>query len=330
MGELMDRLGLSQYARLDSSLMYQSTCINKLQGALEYRLRALHKAGHVSATFVLPYRAKWKRYTRAWGSDNWNGDMTPPGSYTATSISTISTAATPTPSLSPPPDFPILPLTTVPVSHTPEEQDVVMEDVQDIPQSDLTQQQRAEHAQAFRQQRAQLQQEQAAMDLQREKIKQEARDVYQARKWHEAQVEAHEQTLALQQTQSQLAPQPFWVQVQRQFEQQRAQIQKEKDMARAEIERQRFELQQQKQSNDADIERGRSQHDMLEKENQMAQAAIEQARSRLQHETQMNQAKLERERSQLEQQTREFIQQYLEAQKQQQPTRQQQEPWQNQ
>ncbi|EEU34539.1 uncharacterized protein NECHADRAFT_88834 [Fusarium vanettenii 77-13-4] len=371
MGELMDRLGLSQYARLDTSLMYQSICVNKLQSALEYRLKLLHKAGHVSATFVLPYRAKWKRYTQAWGSDDWNGDMTPPRSHTATptSISTFSTVATPTPSLGPPPDFPTLSLTTDAILHTPEDQDVVMEDVQDIPQSGLTQQQCAEHAQAFRQQlqretqqqRAQIQQEQqrqqAAMDLQRAKIKQDAWDVYQARRRHEAHVEAHEQT------QSQPAPQPApqppervtgqqaldvsfhamqQAELQREFERQRAQIQREKDIAQAEIAQQRFELQQQKQSYDADIERGRSQHDMLERETQMAQAAIEQARSRLQQERQMNQAELERERSQLEQQAREFMQvqkeqfqEYLEAQKQQQQSTRhqhpsQQEPWQNQ
>ncbi|KAL2669862.1 hypothetical protein Neosp_015159 [[Neocosmospora] mangrovei] len=372
MGELMDRLGLSQYARLDTSLMYQSICVNKLQSALEYRLKLLHKAGHVSATFVLPYRAKWKRYTQAWGGDDWNGDMTPPRSHTATStsISTFSTVATPTPSLGPPPDFPTLSLTTDAILHTPEDQDVVMEDVQDIPQPGLTQQQCAEHVQAFRQQlqreaqqqRAQIQQEQqrqqAAMDVQQAKIKQDAWDVYQARRQHEARVEAHEQT------QSQPAPQPperetgqqaldasfhalQHAELQREFERQRTQIQKEKDIAQAEIAQQRFEIQQQKESCDADIERGRAQHDMLERETQMAQAAIEQARSRLQQERQMNQAEIERERSQLEQQVREFMQvqkeqfqEYVEAQKQQQQQQQQQstrhqhpsqqEPWQNQ
>ncbi|WAO97312.1 Hypothetical protein NCS54_01503500 [Fusarium falciforme] len=153
-GKLMNRLGLSQYAKLDTSLMYQSTCINKLQSALECRLRALDKAGHVSATFVLPYLAKWKWYTRAWGSDDWNGDMTPPPrSNTTTSISTFCTAASPTPILDkPPPYFPILPLTTDVISHIPEEQNVVMKGVQDILQSGLTQQQRAEHEEALPQQ----------------------------------------------------------------------------------------------------------------------------------------------------------------------------------
>ncbi|KAH7230830.1 hypothetical protein B0J15DRAFT_518062 [Fusarium solani] len=180
-GELRDRLGLSY--------------------ALEYCLRALDKAGH-------------KRYTRAWGSDDWNGDMTPPPrSNTTTSILTFSIAASPTPALGRPLDFLILPLTIDVILYIPEEQDVVMED---------------------------------------------------ARRRHEAQVEAHKETLVLQQTQSQPASQP----------------------PLQEFEQQRFQLQQQKQTNEADIEQGRSQpRELIQAQNKQFQEFIQAQKLQLQQST---------------------------------------------
>ncbi|KAF5972111.1 hypothetical protein FCOIX_9502 [Fusarium coicis] len=70
-------------------MSYRSAYTAKITCALEYRLKGLHKEGHLMANFTKPYKAQWKPHTRAWGEDSWDGNtsVAPPIDFDSTGSS---------------------------------------------------------------------------------------------------------------------------------------------------------------------------------------------------------------------------------------------------